>query len=85
MASNRSSVIQFNDEQDAQSELQFQDFSLGESTSGVATLSPTGSYTSFPTPDTQREESEDLLGAEKKENHHSGNSAIIKVSLTSKL
>lgn len=67
MASNKSSVIQFNDEQDVHSELQFQDFSLGESTSGVATLSPSGTYTSFPeSPDTNAE-SEDLLGAEKKE------------------
>jgi len=66
MASSKSSVIQFNDEQDPQAELQFQDFSLGGSSSGIATLSPTNTYNFNDSPDTPAE-SEDLLGTEKKE------------------
>lgn len=38
----------------------FSDFSLGESTSGVATLSPSGTFTSFPSPDSVNTESEDV-------------------------
>ncbi|GFS79738.1 protein YIPF1 [Nephila pilipes] len=64
----RSSVIQLDDGQDAQSELQFQDFSLGATSPDVATLSPSsGSYTFKENLDSAGDENEDLLGTEKKE------------------
>lgn len=39
----------------------FTDFSLSESTSGIATLSPAGTYTTFPdTPGSRISEAEDV-------------------------
>ncbi|GIY50123.1 protein YIPF1 [Caerostris extrusa] len=66
MALPRSSVIQLDDGQDAQSELQFQDFSLGATSPDVATLSPSGSFSSYKE-DLRDDENEDLLSTEKKE------------------
>ncbi|XP_054714482.1 protein YIPF1-like [Uloborus diversus] len=69
MASSRSSVIQFNDDaDDTHSELQFQDFTLGQSSPGVATMAPSGSYSNFSdNADSTAAENEDLLGSEPKE------------------
>ncbi|XP_055950316.1 protein YIPF1-like [Argiope bruennichi] len=68
MALPRSSVIQLDDGHDAQSELQFQDFSLGATSPDVATLSPSGSYSNYKENlDSPGDENEDLLGTEKKE------------------
>ncbi|GBN98793.1 hypothetical protein AVEN_208826-1 [Araneus ventricosus] len=53
---------------DAQSELQFQDFTLGATSPDVATLVLSGSYSNYKESlDSPGDENEDLLGTEKKE------------------
>ncbi|XP_035233279.1 protein YIPF2-like [Stegodyphus dumicola] len=67
MASSQSSVIQFSDTPDAQSELQFQDLTLAGNSPGGSPSNLGGGYTSFtPSPD-QDAETDDLLGTEKKD------------------
>lgn len=63
MTSSKSSVLQLDDDQDPQSELQFQDFTLGGDPD-VATLSPSGSFYKDGL-DSPSDENADLLGGEK--------------------
>lgn len=60
-------MIQFSDQQDVHSELQFQNLNDDTKTSGVATLVPSESYTSFPEPEDFDNEEKNLLGEKKPE------------------